>query len=65
SEAGTAAKVRVLVETSNGERRWSTIGVSVNILEASYRAVAAGIEYGLYRAAKNRPAKTSTETLPV
>lgn len=50
SEAGTAAKVRVLVESSNGKRRWSTIGVSVNILEASYQAVAAGIEYGLYLA---------------
>ena len=49
SEAGTAANIRVLVESSNGDRRWSTIGVSVNILEASYQAVAAGIEYGLYR----------------
>ena len=47
SEAGTAAKVRVLVESSDGDRRWSTLGVSVNILEASYQAVAAGIEYGL------------------
>ena len=47
SEAGTAAKVRVLVESSDRDRRWSTIGVSVNILEASYQAVAAGIEYGL------------------
>lgn len=51
SEAGTAANIRVLVESSNGDRRWSTIGVSVNILEASYQAVAAGIEYGLYRTA--------------
>ena len=50
SEAGTAAKIRVLVESSDGERRWSTIGVSANILEASYQAVASGIEYGLYRA---------------
>ena len=58
SEAGTAANIRVLVESSNGaggfssseNRRWSTIGVSVNILEASYQAVAAGIEYGLYQA---------------
>ncbi|MEL6815432.1 MAG: citramalate synthase [Cyanobacteria bacterium J06598_3] len=58
SEAGTAAKIRVLVESSNGEQRWSTIGVSVNILEASYQAVAAGIEYGLYQAvtkAKKEP----------
>ncbi|EDX85640.1 2-isopropylmalate synthase/homocitrate synthase family protein [Synechococcus sp. PCC 7335] len=64
SEAGTAAKVRVLVESSNGKQRWTTIGVSVNILEASYQAVAAGIEYGLYQAAKSRSAKTSTEKLP-
>jgi 2-isopropylmalate synthase len=49
SDAGTAANIRVLVESSNGDRRWSTIGVSANILEASYQAVAAGIEYGLYR----------------
>jgi len=49
SEAGTAANIRVLVESSNGDQRWSTIGVSVNILEASYQAVAAGIVYGLYR----------------
>ena len=51
SEAGTAAKIRVLVESSNGEHRWSTLGVSANILEASYQAVASGLEYGLYRAA--------------
>lgn len=51
SEAGTAANIRVLVESGNGDRRWSTIGVSVNILEASYQAVAAGIEYGLSRVA--------------
>lgn len=36
SEAGTAANIRVLVESSNGDQRWSTIGVSANILEASY-----------------------------
>ena len=51
SEAGTAARIRVLAESSNGEHRWSTLGVSANILEASYQAVASGLEYGLYRAA--------------
>ncbi|MEM9090911.1 MAG: alpha-isopropylmalate synthase regulatory domain-containing protein, partial [Cyanobacteria bacterium P01_F01_bin.53] len=51
SEAGTAAKIRVLAESSNGDQCWSTIGVSMNILEASYQAVAAGIEYGLHRSA--------------
>ncbi|MGB7443846.1 MAG: citramalate synthase [Coleofasciculaceae cyanobacterium] len=45
--AGTSAKTRVLVESSNGEQRWTTVGVSANILEASYQAVVEGIEYGL------------------
>jgi 2-isopropylmalate synthase len=45
--AGTSAITRVLVESSNGLHRWTTIGVSDNILEASYQAVAQGIEYGL------------------
>ena len=45
--AGTAAKTRVLVESSNGVERWTTVGVSVNILDASYQAVVEGMEYGL------------------
>lgn len=44
---GTAAKTRVLVESGNGQQRWATIGVSTNILEASYQAVVEGLEYGL------------------
>ncbi|MFB2837538.1 citramalate synthase [Floridanema evergladense] len=44
---GTAAKTRVLVESSNGLQRWTTVGVSTNILEASYQAVVEGLEYGL------------------
>ncbi|GAB4340194.1 MAG: citramalate synthase [Cyanophyceae cyanobacterium] len=46
-QAGTSAKTRVLVESSDGDRRWSTVGVSTNILEASYRALVEGLEYGL------------------
>jgi 2-isopropylmalate synthase len=46
---GTSAKTRVLVESSNGRDRWSTVGVSANIIEASYQAVAQGIEYGLFQ----------------
>ena len=45
--AGTAAKTRVLIESSNGVERWTTVGVSANILDASYQAVVEGIEYGL------------------
>jgi 2-isopropylmalate synthase len=47
SGAGTAAKTRVLVESSNGQQRWTTLGVSTNIIEASYQAVTEGLEYGL------------------
>jgi len=44
---GTAATTRVLIETRNGTRRWSTVGASANIIEASWRALADSIEYGL------------------
>jgi 2-isopropylmalate synthase len=45
--AGTSAQTRVLIESSNGHQRWTTVGVSGNILEASYHAVVEGLEYGL------------------
>ncbi|MHC5598838.1 MAG: citramalate synthase [Nostoc sp.] len=44
---GTGAKTRVLVESGNGHQRWTTVGVSTNILAASYQAVVEGLEYGL------------------
>lgn len=44
---GTSAKTRVLIESSNGEQRWTTVGVSTNIIDASYQAVVEGIEYGI------------------
>ncbi|HNZ40849.1 MAG TPA: alpha-isopropylmalate synthase regulatory domain-containing protein, partial [Clostridia bacterium] len=43
----TAAKVRVLIETSDGKKSWSTIGVSNDIIEASLIALADSIEYKL------------------
>jgi 2-isopropylmalate synthase len=45
--SGTSAKTRVLVESRNCHKRWSTVGVSTNIIEASYQAVVEGLEYGL------------------
>ncbi|MEA5573819.1 citramalate synthase [Calothrix sp. UHCC 0171] len=45
--AGTDAITRALVESRNSTQRWTTVGVSVNILEASYQAVVEGLEYGL------------------
>lgn len=53
--AGTSAKTRVLVESSNGEKRWTTVGVSTNILDASYQAVVEGLEYGLMLEQQQQP----------
>ncbi|MBI1389303.1 MAG: citramalate synthase [bacterium] len=44
---GTAAKTRVLIESTDGENEWITIGVSENIIEASWEALADSIEYKL------------------
>jgi 2-isopropylmalate synthase len=44
---GTGAIVRVLIDTSNGERAWTTIGVSENIIEASWEALTDAYLYGL------------------
>ena len=45
--AATAAKVRVIIESKDDARHWGTIGVSENIIEASYEALADSIEYKL------------------
>ena len=44
----TAAKVRVHIETTDGDKTWGTVGVSTNIIEASWRALVDSIEYFLY-----------------
>jgi 2-isopropylmalate synthase len=45
--AGTAAQTRVLIDSSNGQRAWSTVGSSTNIIEASWQALADSLEYAL------------------
>ena len=47
SDNGTGAAVRVLIDTKNGTRRWSTVGASTNIIEASWRAMADSLEFAL------------------
>jgi len=47
---GTDAVTRVLIETSDGETTWETIGVAANILEASWMALVESVTYGLLRA---------------
>lgn len=44
---GTGAVVRVLVETTDGEREWDTVGVHENIIEASWQALSDAVTYGL------------------
>ena len=47
TERGTGAVTRVLLDSTNGELSWSTIGVSENIIEASWQALVDSLVYGL------------------
>jgi 2-isopropylmalate synthase len=46
---GTAAKVRVLIESGDGNEIWSTVGVSENIIQASWFALCDSINYKLFK----------------
>ncbi|MFH1046606.1 MAG: alpha-isopropylmalate synthase regulatory domain-containing protein, partial [Candidatus Omnitrophota bacterium] len=48
-KAGTAAKVRVLIQSQDEKDSWGTVGVSENIIEASWQALADSIEYKLLK----------------
>ncbi|MBM3700756.1 MAG: citramalate synthase [Actinobacteria bacterium] len=50
---GTGAVVRVLIESSDGVKNWGTIGVSENIIDASWQALEDSIIYGLMHIEKN------------
>jgi 2-isopropylmalate synthase len=67
SEAGTAACVRVVIESRDDDEVWGTVGVSENIIEASWIALVDSFEYKLYKdegkkspAPKNRPVPAAT-----
>jgi 2-isopropylmalate synthase len=45
--AGTASVTRVLIDASDGELLWGSIGVSENIIEASWEALVDSLEYGM------------------
>ena len=47
TEKATGAQTRVLIDTTNGDRTWTTIGVSPNVIEASWQALVDSIVYGL------------------
>ncbi len=44
---GTAAVTRVLIESSDGDKGWGTVGVSENIIEASWEALVDSVDFGL------------------
>jgi len=46
---GTASAIRVLIESGDKESRWGTVGVSSNVIEASYQALIDSIEYKLHK----------------
>ena len=50
--AGTAARVRVIVESADEKNVWNTVGVSTNVIEASWLALVDAIEYKLMREKK-------------
>lgn len=54
AKEGTAAKVRVLIESQDKETSWVSVGVSENIIEASYQALVDSIEYKLLKDAKKK-----------
>ena len=47
SQSGTAAKTRVLIDSGDGKESWGTVGVSFNIIEASWLALVDSVNYYL------------------
>ncbi|MBF6569937.1 MAG: citramalate synthase [Candidatus Binataceae bacterium] len=58
---GTGSRVRVLIESHDGKRNWGTVGVSSNVIEASWQALVDSVEYKLHKDGvkpRSRPAVT-------
>jgi 2-isopropylmalate synthase len=57
SRAATAARVRVVIESRDQDELWGTVGVSENIIDASWQALVDSIEYKLLKDEEAKPAK--------
>ena len=55
---GTGARVRVLIESTDGERRWGTVGLSSNVVEASWQALIDSVEFKLHKDDAKAPARS-------
>lgn len=66
---GTDAVVRVLIESGDDDSRWNTVGVSTNVIEASWQALVDSIEFKLFtdekKAAEQRDDQVKAGELPV
>jgi 2-isopropylmalate synthase len=62
-EEATAAKTRVVIESSDGEATWGTVGVSPNIIEASWEALVDSMEYKLFREEEKRQRRRARRAL--
>ena len=54
SRTGTAAKTRVIIESTDGRDTWGTVGVDDNIIEASWEALVDAVEYKLFKDEKKK-----------
>lgn len=63
SEAGTAARIRVIIESADARDVWGTVGVSENIIEASWLALRDAIEYKLFKDETNFEAVRQVEAV--
>lgn len=54
ADGGTASMVRVLIESGDGKSRWTTVGVSHNIIDASWQALTDAVIYKLFRDDPNK-----------
>jgi 2-isopropylmalate synthase len=61
ADAATAARVRVLIQSTDGARVWGTVGVSENVVEASWQALVDSLEYVLLRDALRPPTPQPAE----
>ncbi|WP_456325830.1 citramalate synthase [Desulfonauticus submarinus] len=59
--AGTASKVRVLIESGDSKHRWITVGVSFNIIEASRQALEDSLNYKLFKSDQEKLTKALKE----
>lgn len=60
-EEGTASNVRVLIESGDQTHRWVTVGVSYNVIEASWQALVDSVTYKLYKDEQEQRTKTCSE----